>query len=76
MSNQVLSLSTPMVSQNHAIDTDETIIVEQVKATHDPRGEMNVDASSILNFVDDIFNSESNTVCQYTHYLQPYLEVF
>nr|GME20856.1 protein SIEVE ELEMENT OCCLUSION B-like [Ipomoea batatas] len=62
MSNQVLSLSTPMVSQNHAIDTDEAIIVEHVKATHDPRGEMDVDASSILNFVDDIFNSESDTV--------------
>nr|GMD57813.1 protein SIEVE ELEMENT OCCLUSION B-like [Ipomoea batatas] len=64
MSNQVLSLSTPMVSQNHAIDTDEAIIVEHVKATHDPIGEMDVDTSSILNFVDDIFNSESDTIPQ------------
>nr|GLL40488.1 protein SIEVE ELEMENT OCCLUSION B-like [Ipomoea trifida] len=61
MSNQVLSLSTSMISQNHAIDIEEAIIVEHVKATHDPRGEMDVDASSILNFVDDIFNSGSNT---------------
>ncbi|XP_031117340.1 protein SIEVE ELEMENT OCCLUSION B-like [Ipomoea triloba] len=64
MSNQVLSLSTPMVSQNHAIETEEAIIVEHVKATHDPKGEMDVDASSILNFVDDIFNSESDTIPQ------------
>ncbi|XP_031117671.1 protein SIEVE ELEMENT OCCLUSION B-like isoform X2 [Ipomoea triloba] len=64
MSNQVLSLSTSMISQNHAIDIEEAIIVEHVKATHDPRGEMDVDASSILNFVDDIFNSGSNTILQ------------
>nr|GMD59224.1 protein SIEVE ELEMENT OCCLUSION B-like [Ipomoea batatas] len=62
MSNQVLSLSKSMISQNHAIDIEEAIIVEHVKATHDPRGEMDVDASSILNFVDDIFNSGSNMV--------------
>ncbi|XP_019149979.1 PREDICTED: protein SIEVE ELEMENT OCCLUSION B-like [Ipomoea nil] len=60
MSNQVLSLSTTMVSQNHAIDTEDAIIMEHVKATHDPRGEiMDVDTSSILNFVDDIFNSDT-----------------
>nr|GMD51014.1 protein SIEVE ELEMENT OCCLUSION B-like [Ipomoea batatas] len=53
-----------MVSQNHAIDIDEAIIVEHVKATNDPIGEMDVDTSSILNFVDDIFNSESDTIPQ------------
>ncbi|XP_019199838.1 PREDICTED: protein SIEVE ELEMENT OCCLUSION B-like [Ipomoea nil] len=59
MTNQVLSVSTTMVSQNHVIDTEEAIIMEHVKATHNPRGEMDVDASSILDFVDDIFNSDT-----------------
>nr|GME06669.1 protein SIEVE ELEMENT OCCLUSION B-like [Ipomoea batatas] len=45
-----------MTSQKQAIHIDETIIVEQVKATHNLNSEIDVNATSVLNFVEDIFN--------------------
>ncbi|XP_019184397.1 PREDICTED: protein SIEVE ELEMENT OCCLUSION B-like [Ipomoea nil] len=51
-----------MTSQKQAIHIDETIIVEQVKATHNLNSGMDVNATFVLNCVEDIFNL--NTVLQ------------
>lgn len=75
MENQLLSLSKTMISQNQATHIDEeSIITEQVNATHDPNGGLNVDASFVLKFAENIINFE--TVCQYTHHLYLVIKVY
>lgn len=53
---------------------EERIIMEQVKAIHDPNGGIDVDANCLLNFVDHIFNF--STVCQYIYILYLCIKIF
>nr|GMD79990.1 protein SIEVE ELEMENT OCCLUSION B-like [Ipomoea batatas] len=56
MAIQPLSLSRTMISQLQKTHTEEKIIIEQVKDTHNPNGGIDVDANCLLKFVEDIFN--------------------
>ncbi|XP_019180603.1 PREDICTED: protein SIEVE ELEMENT OCCLUSION B-like isoform X2 [Ipomoea nil] len=57
MTIQPLFPSRTTISQlQMAHNVEENIIIEQVKDTHNPNGDIDVDASCLLKFVEDIFN--------------------
>nr|GMD75417.1 protein SIEVE ELEMENT OCCLUSION B-like [Ipomoea batatas] len=61
MTTQPLSLSRTMISKLQITHVDEKTIIEQVKDTHNPNGDIDVDANSLLKLLEGIFNFNTDS---------------